>query len=920
MNSDLTPLYLVCGRFLIAATILLLLGLIGGALLGRKRGARAAASVQRATLSAVLASALLSILPEAPALWAVPVTVTSHAEKPAMIRLNVTAAPPAAFTPPPAIASPPAISPTMEPRGVDIPAPQTILPWALALWGIGAVIPLIGLAIGHQALRRMAWGSVSLAADHPAAQMMPGLAERLETVAPEMRLTPDATGPMLAGIRRPTLYMPSDLPLNETELRSALAHELAHAKHRDLLWSLIARLTCAALWFHPFMLLLARRMEDTAEEAADEVAMEVSGQRRAYADLLLRLAEQTASLSERLAPGAGLLSFRSGVGRRILRILIAQTHPSRRLSRPATGIIMAGLAAVTLLCLPALPLVRAAQEPPESNQARRQRLASEQLRAQRNVLREDGTGCLDARDAPTRTLLELLFMGHRQDFQIDNRVQGTTTLKASGYGLENLLEIVRRSSSVPLEYSTTQNVRVVKTRGDQEYSPYFPNVPRSARPPRPPRTIAEVPRRVAAIYYEEVDGTRSRFAAVLITGEDGPAAHADVVHVGSKVASLPVSTMGRPAAESPLAAVTLVVTRIHEKGLTLKYEESGRVLNLEVPLTAIGPRGQSPSPRVIGQAVPSPATSPALFPPPSRGYNNLPGITVDIHDAPIRQTLEMLFSLERKDFSIDSSVVGFVSLKMTDQSFESGLNLVLRASPAPTSYVIEQGMYMIRPNDPVSAEKTFREYQAAYTRERMAHRKPADPPRTIADVPRRVAAVAYRTLSAPETRPLGEPDPSVQAIIVTGVGGQGAIVDVVRVGNRVQSGVPGIADLRVSNISATGITLETGDGRQRIFVPMKGADDPTPENNFSTAPTTVSEASASESGKRGRTFRVQYSVPSDGQRHRIRIYVTDRAGQRVAYARIHPGGTYADHLVTTAAGPVQIRVYDNDKLRSELRK
>jgi beta-lactamase regulating signal transducer with metallopeptidase domain len=841
MNSDLTPLYLVGGRFLVSATVLLLLGLVGAALLGRKRGPRAAAAVQRAALSAVLASAFLSVLPEAPTLWAVPVTVTSHAEKPTMIRLNVTTAPPVAVAPSQAVPSVAAMPPpAVESRGVDVPAPQAILPRVLALWGIGAMIPLIGLAIGHQALRRMAWGSVSLAADHPAAQMMPALAERLGIPAPEMRLTPDATGPMLTGIRRPTLYLPSDLPLNETELRSALAHELAHMKHRDLLWSLIARLVCAALWFHPLMLLLARRMNDTAEEAADEVAMEISGQRRAYADLLLRLAEQTAPLSERLAPGAGLLSFRSGVGRRILRILLTPAHLSRPLSRPATGIIVAGLAAVTLLCLPALPLVHAREEAATMELSRR---LFDRVRAPRNIPQSDAVGCLDARDAPTRLLVGLLFETYRQDFQIDNRVQGRATLKATGYNLDGLLDIVRRSSSVPLEFSTEQNVRIARAPKAPEPL-HRPAVPKNKNPPC---TIAEVQRRVAAVFYEKRDGVKSRFAAVLITGEDGSAAHGDIVRVGSKVPPFPANSPGsggylawEAAPDEDTIPPTPVVTRINENGLTLKYEENGRILSLEVPLMAIGSRDRLPSPRDLGKVVPPPFIPPAPFPPAPFSYTNQPSVTIDARDAPFRQAMEMLFALERKEFQLDNGLVGYITLKATDQPFDNSLRLVLYAAGENASYTLKQGVYDIRPNDPATVEKSAQQW-ARYEKDMAERHTPITPLRTVADVPRRVAAIAYRTPGASETRHPALPNPNVQAILVTGVEGIDAVVDVVRIGSRIPSGLPGAPAVRVTDISATGVTLETEDGSQRIFVRLQQIRW---RRAVVTPRTTVSESSA----------------------------------------------------------------------------
>ncbi len=368
-----------------------------------------------------------------------------------------------------------------------------------------------------------------------------------------------------------------------------------------------------------------------------------------------------------------------------------------------------------------------------------------------------------------------------------------------------------------VEFSTEQNIRIVRAPHAPEPLPQ-PTVAENANPPR---TVAEVPRRVAAVYYEEGNGVKSRFAAILINGEDKPEVpwgRDRVVHVGDKVN--PYGSA--PGQYVPNSVPSLLVTRIHEKGLTLRYEENGRILSLEVPLMAMGSQDRLPSPRDLGPVIPRPVPPLASLPPAHQSDSNSPSVTIDARDVPIRHVLEMLFSLERKDFQVDNNVAGFVTLKMTDQPFEYGLNLVLRASPVPLSYVIEQRVYRVRPNDPAEVEKAIKQQMATYERGFAALPRPTAP-RTAADVPRRVAAIAYRTPGASEASypALALAFPNVLAILVIGVEGAGATVDVVHVGSRVPSGAPGIPDLRVRNIWATGLTLETEDGRQQFFVPLQ---------------------------------------------------------------------------------------------------
>ena len=97
--------------------------------------------------------------------------------------------------------------------------------------------------------------------------------------------------PCLAGLLRGRIYVPEGLDRTRGVLGHALAHELAHARHGDLLW---ARLRCLALalhWFNPLVWLAALRSKQDGEMACDESAIRRLGeeQRCAYGRTLLRL-------------------------------------------------------------------------------------------------------------------------------------------------------------------------------------------------------------------------------------------------------------------------------------------------------------------------------------------------------------------------------------------------------------------------------------------------------------------------------------------------------------------------------------------------------------------------------------------------------------------------------------------------------
>jgi hypothetical protein len=72
-------------------------------------------------------------------------------------------------------------------------------------------------------------------------------------------------------------------------------------------------------------------------------------------------------------------------------------------------------------------------------------------------------------------------------------------------------------------------------------------------------------------------------------------------------------------------------------------------------------------------------------------------ITVDLKDAPVRTTLEMMFKQAGiKNYVIDNSVAGFVTMKLEDQPFESSLKLVMRAATVPLTYVKENDVWIVK--------------------------------------------------------------------------------------------------------------------------------------------------------------------------------------------------------------------------------
>ena len=72
-------------------------------------------------------------------------------------------------------------------------------------------------------------------------------------------------------------------------------------------------------------------------------------------------------------------------------------------------------------------------------------------------------------------------------------------------------------------------------------------------------------------------------------------------------------------------------------------------------------------------------------------------ITLELKDAPVRTTVEMMFKQAGiKNYVIDNSVAGFVTMNLEDQPFENSLKLVMRAATIPLTYLKENDVWIVK--------------------------------------------------------------------------------------------------------------------------------------------------------------------------------------------------------------------------------
>ncbi len=175
-------------------------------------------------------------------------------------------------------------------------------------------------------------------------------------------VSPEAPGPMAAGLFRPSIVLPETIALASPGMAGLLEHEHAHIERRDMLAALGQRVILALLWWSPALYWISRRIDEEREVACDESAVDRTGDAKAFARSLTKQAEnQLWARAPKMAVGA--IGPRSQVGRRIKRLIeIAKTgaHPSKYAGRLA----FAGLALAVAVAAMVTPRFTAYAQPP----------------------------------------------------------------------------------------------------------------------------------------------------------------------------------------------------------------------------------------------------------------------------------------------------------------------------------------------------------------------------------------------------------------------------------------------------------------------------------------------------------------------------------------------------------------------------
>jgi beta-lactamase regulating signal transducer with metallopeptidase domain len=220
---------------------------------------------------------------------------------------------------------------------------------ARLVWAVGSAAVIGWLVVALVQLRRLRRDGVpalelSLVLERVARDS--GVARRVALVTHER-----VAAPLTCGIRHPTVMLPEDaIEWTGGELQRALAHELEHVRRFDWAVQILARIVCAAFWFHPLAWVAWRQLRLEAERACDDAVLRRSDGAD-YAEQLVALARRLSGVESSVSLA---MASRSDLSLRV-RALLDPMQPRGRAGRGA----VAAITAASLVALVSLAPIQA---------------------------------------------------------------------------------------------------------------------------------------------------------------------------------------------------------------------------------------------------------------------------------------------------------------------------------------------------------------------------------------------------------------------------------------------------------------------------------------------------------------------------------------------------------------------------------
>jgi len=222
---------------------------------------------------------------------------------------------------------------------------KRIIAWPVAIWLAGVIVVLARIALGHIRLalslrraREVRAPEWIAARDTASARI--GLRHNVK-----LRRSGETDVPLTGGVFATSIVLPEgSQEWGAGRRRIVLLHELTHARRRDPLIWLMARVAVALYWFHPLAWLAAARLRREQERSCDDAVVRAGAEQSAYAEHLVDVAR---SVTHAGAYAAALgMAATSDLEQRVLALLDARRNRNGLSRRASWTAVAAALAVV----------------------------------------------------------------------------------------------------------------------------------------------------------------------------------------------------------------------------------------------------------------------------------------------------------------------------------------------------------------------------------------------------------------------------------------------------------------------------------------------------------------------------------------------------------------------------------------------
>jgi bla regulator protein BlaR1 len=223
----------------------------------------------------------------------------------------------------------PAATPSGPPAASGPLAPIPASPWLRLLpgaWAIGAAVFAVRALGGWAVIRRLRRQGAPVT-DPLIRATLQNWSTQLGIARPIQVLTAAVESPVTMGWWRPVVLLPLSAltGLGRPELEAVLAHELAHIARHDYLINWLQVGFEIVYFYHPAAWWISSVLRREREHCCDDLAIQLSGDRRRYARALLQLADLQSCRPPALAARQGDLETRI---RRILQMKQSSAAPA----------------------------------------------------------------------------------------------------------------------------------------------------------------------------------------------------------------------------------------------------------------------------------------------------------------------------------------------------------------------------------------------------------------------------------------------------------------------------------------------------------------------------------------------------------------------------------------------------------------